>query len=247
MKNIKLVVSYDGSSFNGWQSQGNTKNTIQEVFEVTLNKVLGETVEIIGSGRTDTGVHALGQVLNFKMYNNDDMDIELLKEVLNKQLPNSICIREISAENERFHSRYNVKRKIYKYRILTSKNSDPFKRKYTYHFTAKLDVKKMKEASEFLLGEHDFSAFTTAKKTKKSNVRTIYKIEINQGNEEIELKFTGSGFLYNMVRILTGTLIEVGIGKINANDIVSILESKDRTNAGVTVPPQGLYLVEAIY
>ena len=245
MRNIKLVIEYDGKEFNGWQKQPNKLN-IQGEIERAIKQITGEEVDLTASGRTDAGVHALGQVANFKT--NSNIPIEKIPIALNSNLKKSIVIKSAEEVEERFHSRLNCKRKTYRYIINNSKYGTAIYRNLETHIPMKLDIQKMQEAVKYFEGEHDFKAFKASGTSSKSSVRTIYKTEvIDAGNERIYIELTGNGFLYNMVRIIAGTLVEVGLGKIEPNEIKTIIESKKRENAGKTLPPQGLYLVNVEY
>ena len=245
MRNIKLVIEYDGKDFNGWQKQP-TKLNIQGEIEKAIQRITGEEVDLTASGRTDAGVHALGQVANFKT--NSNIPIEKIPIALNSNLKKSIVIKSAEEVEERFHSRLNCKRKTYRYIINNSKYGTAIYRNLETHIPMKLDIQKMQEAVKYFEGEHDFKAFKASGTSSKSSVRTIYKAEvIDAGNERIYIELTGNGFLYNMVRIISGTLVEVGLGKIQPNEIQTIIQSKKRENAGKTLPPQGLYLVKVEY
>ena len=241
-----MTVAYDGTRYNGWQIQRSTDNTIQGKLSAVLSKMSGSMVEVHGSGRTDAGVHARGQVASFEI-NGNYTDNEIL-EYLNRYLPDDIAVLTVEKADSRFHARLSCRQKTYRYRIHTSIVPDVFNRKYVYTYLDKpLDVSKMRKAAAQLIGEHDFKAFCGNPHFKKSSVRTIFSIDINNDNNGITLDFTGDGFLQNMVRILTGTLIEIGNGNIPADAITGILESKDRQRAGFTAPPQGLTLMGAEY
>ncbi len=244
MRNIKLTIEYDGKCYNGWQKQPNKLN-IQGEIERAIYNITKEEVDLIGSGRTDAGVHALGQVANFKT--NSQISIEKLPLAINSQLKNSIVIKEAEEVDERFHSRYNAKRKTYRYIINNSKCGTAIYRNLEYSYPFKLDAEKMKQASKYFEGEHDFKAFKSSGTSSKNSVRTIYKAIVKQEGEKIIIELTGNGFLYNMVRIISGTLLDVGLGKIRAEEIPEIIESKDRQRAGKTLPAHGLYLVEVKY
>lgn len=244
MRNIKLTIEYDGKDFNGWQKQPNKLN-IQGEIERAIYNITKEEVDLIGSGRTDAGVHALGQVANFKT--NSQISIEKLPLAINSQLKNSIVIKEAEEVNERFHSRYNAKRKTYRYIINNSKCGTAIYRNLEYSYPFKLDAEKMKQASKYFEGEHDFKAFKSSGTSSKNSVRTIYKAIVKQEGEKIIIELTGNGFLYNMVRIIAGTLLDVGLGKIQPEEIPEMIESKDRQRAGKTLPAHGLYLVEVKY
>jgi tRNA pseudouridine38-40 synthase len=244
MRNIKLTIEYDGKDFNGWQKQPNKLN-IQGEIERAIYNITKEEVDLIGSGRTDAGVHALGQVANFKT--NSEISIEKLPLAINSQLKNSIVIKEAEEVDERFHSRYNAKHKTYRYIINNSKCGTAIYRNLEYSYPFKLDAEKMKQASKYFEGEHDFKAFKSSGTSSKNSVRTIYKAIVKQEGEKIIIELTGNGFLYNMVRIISGTLLDVGLGKIRPEEIPEIIESKDRQRAGKTLPAHGLYLVEVKY
>ena len=228
----------------GWQKQPNKLN-IQGEIETVIENITKEKVDLIASGRTDAGVHALGQVANFKT--NSNIPIEKIAIAINSQLKNSIRIKNAEEVPERFHSRYNCKRKTYRYIIDNSKYGSSIYRNLTYHMPIKLNVNEMKKAIKYFEGEHDFKAFKSSGTSSKSSVRTIYKAEIRQKDENIIIELTGNGFLYNMVRIISGTLVDVGLGKIKADDIIKIIEDQDRKKAGKTLPPQGLFLVKVEY
>ena len=245
MYNYKIILEYEGTRYNGWQRQGNTPNTIQEILEKTIGQIVGEKVEVNGSGRTDAGVHASGQVANFKTTKGFSTDF--LIDSINIALPSDIRIIKCEAVNERFHSRLNAREKTYIYNIDTSKKPNVFTRRTIQHYPYNLDIDKMKRATTHLIGEKDFKAYTSNKRTKKSTVRTIYSIEIVEKGSEISIIYKGNGFLYNMVRILTGTLLEVGTGKIKPEEIDNITNSRDRAKAGPTVSPRGLVLFEVGY
>ena len=245
MRNIKLTIEYDGKDYNGWQKQPNKLN-IQGEIERAIKNITGEEVELYASGRTDAGVHALGQVANFKIESNN-IPIEKMAIAINSQVKKSIRIIKAEEVEENFHSRYNCKQKTYRYVINNSSYGSAIYRGLEYHMPVKLDIEKMKEAIKYFEGEHDFKAFKSSGTSSKSSVRTIYKASILQERDHIGIELTGNGFLYNMVRIIAGTLVDVGLGKINPKDIPEIINSKDRTRAGKTLPPQGLYLVEVKY
>ena len=245
MRNIKLTIEYDGKEFNGWQKQPNKLN-IQGEIEKAIKQITGEEVDLTASGRTDAGVHALGQVANFKT--NSELPIEKFPIALNANIKKSIVIKSAEEIEERFHSRLTCKRKTYRYVINNSKYGTAIYRNLETHIPMKLDIQKMQQAVKYFEGEHDFKAFKASGTSSKSSVRTIYKAEvIDAGNERIYIELTGNGFLYNMVRIIAGTLVDVGLGKIEPEDIKEIIKSQKRENAGKTLPPQGLYLVEVEY
>ena len=244
MRNIKLTIEYDGKDFKGWQKQPNKPN-IQGEIERAIYNITKEEVDLIGSGRTDAGVHALGQVANFKT--NSNILIEKLALAINSQLKNSIIIKKAEEVDERFHSRYNAKHKTYRYIINNSPCGTAIYRNLEYCFPIKLDVSKMQEAAKYFEGEHDFKAFKSSGTSAKNSVRTIYNASVKQEGEKIIIELTGNGFLYNMVRIISGTLLDVGLQKIKPEEIKNIIEEKDRQKAGKTLPAHGLYLVEVKY
>lgn len=245
MRNIKLTIEYDGKDFNGWQKQPNKLN-IQGTIEQAIKMITGEDVELNASGRTDAGVHAFGQVANFKT--NSQIPIDKFAIAINSRLKKSIVIKKAEEVDERFHSRLNCKRKTYRYVINNSEFSSAIYRNLETHIPQKLDVDKMKMAAKYFEGEHDFKAFKASGTSSKSSIRTIYKAEVfEMPNNRIYIELTGNGFLYNMVRIIAGTLVDVGIGKIKPEDIKKIIESKDRSLAGKTLQPNGLYLVSVKY
>lgn len=244
MRNIKLTIEYDGKDFNGWQKQPNKLN-IQGEIERAIGQITGEEIELIGSGRTDAGVHSLGQVANFKT--NSEIPIEKLALAINSKLKKSIVIKKAEEVEERFHSRYSVHSKKYRYIINNSPTGTAVYRELEYQFPIKLDVEKMKKAAKYFEGEHDFAGFKASGTSSKNSVRKIFKAEVFEKDERVYIELTGSGFLYNMVRIIAGTLLDVGIGKIEPEEIPDIINSKDRKRAGRTLPAVGLYLVEVNY
>ncbi|MCQ2492321.1 MAG: tRNA pseudouridine(38-40) synthase TruA [Lachnospiraceae bacterium] len=245
MRNIRLKIIYDGTRYQGWQRQKATGNTIQGKIEDVLSKMTGEDIEINGSGRTDAGVHANGQVANFKT--NCLMPVEEIHAYLNEYLPLDIGITEVKEVSPRFHSRLNVTGKRYIYRVWNSENHNVFERKYLYPFVGKLDFDAMNEAAEILKGTHDFQSFCGKKVKKKSTVRTIKVLNIERIGEEIRFTFEGDGFLFHMVRILVGTLLEIGTGEMTVEELPGILESKVRAEAGRTAPACGLILDRVYY
>ena len=245
MRNIKILIAYDGTRYNGWQRQDNTENTIQGKIEQLLSRMTGEEIEIHGSGRTDGGVHAKGQIANF--HTNTTMTTEEILQYMNEYLPMDIAVLDVRDASERFHSRLNVKRKTYCYHIWNSEVPNVFERKYSYQITEKLDIYAMREAASYLLGTHDFKSFCARKKMKKSTVRMIESIDFRKEGDMLFITYKGNGFLYNMVRILTGTLIEVGRGERKPEEMKMILESLNRDKAGFTAPAQGLFLEKVDY
>ena len=244
MRNIKLIIEYDGKSFNGWQKQPNKLN-IQGEIEKAIGEITGEKIDLIASGRTDAGVHSLGQVANFKT--NSAIDIEKIPYAINSKLKKSIVIKSAEEVPEKFHSRYSVHSKTYRYTINNSKFGTALYRDMEYHFPIELDEEKMQEAAKFFEGQHDFKAFKASGTSSKSSVRTIYKAKVERKQDRVIIELTGNGFLYNMVRIIAGTLIDVGIGKIKPETIKEIIEKKERKNAGKTLPARGLCLLKVDY
>jgi len=228
----------------GWQKQPDKLN-IQGTIENAIKAITGEEVELNASGRTDAGVHAYAQVANFKT--NSNLPIEKFPLAINSKLKKSIIIKSAEEVEERFHSRLSCKRKTYRYVINNSKTGTAIYRNLEYHVSTKLDIQKMQEAVKYFEGEHDFKAFKASGTSSKSSVRTIYDAKIYQTGEKINIELTGSGFLYNMVRIISGTLVEVGLGKIAPEQIPQIIEDKKRENAGKTLPAHGLYLLNVEY
>lgn len=245
MRNIKMTIKYDGSRYKGFQRLKDNDMTIQGKIEDVLSKMTNEHIEIIGSGRTDMGVHARGQVANFKT--NSELSLKKMQDYLYNYLPEDIVIIELEEVEERFHSRYNVKSKTYLYKIDNNKYHDPFTRRYTTHIEKKLNIDLMREASEYLVGEHDFTSFASSKSKKKSNVRKIHSIVINENNNMIDIYVQGNGFLYNMVRIIAGALIDVGSKRKTPQDIKTMLENKDRSKSSDTAPAKGLCLYKVTY
>lgn len=245
MRNFRIVLQYEGTKYQGWQKQESTGNTIQGKVESILTKMAGTEVEVHGAGRTDAGVHAKGQVAHFKL-DTDKSETEIM-QYINKYLPEDIAVVSIKEAAERFHARLNATGKIYQYRIINSEIPHVFDRRYAHVVEKSLDVDKMKEASNVLVGSHDFKAFTSTKKGKKSTVRCIEKIDIEKKGDEITLTFKGDGFLYHMVRILSGTLIEVGLLERSVGSVQEALDSLDRKNAGFLAPAKGLTLLEVFY
>ena len=243
MRNLRLDICYDGTRYKGWQRLPGTENTIQGKLERCLSKILGEPIEITGSGRTDAGVHALGQVANFHCESPMTPDEILIQ--LRRHLPEDIGIYSCKEVSPRFHARLNAKEKTYLYRIWNSDKPCVFQRKYVTILPEKLDKKAMQAAAEYFCGEHDFSAFCGNPKFKKSTVRFVRSVEISEA-EEIQIRFTGNGFIHNQVRIMVGTLIEVGRGERLPESIPALFGGK-RADAGFLAPAQGLCLLEVTY
>ena len=237
MRNLRLDICYDGTRYKGWQRLAGEDNTIQGKLEQTLSRILGETVEVSGSGRTDAGAHALGQVANFHCHSAMSSG-EILSQ-LRRYLPEDIGIYSCQEVPDRFHARLNAKSKTYRYRVWNSDSPCVFNRKYVYIRPEELDVDAMRRAAAHFLGEHDFSAFCANRNFKKSTMRRIDSFTIERTGEEIHFTVTGNGFLYNMVRIMVGTLLEVGMRERNG-DSIPLLFGEKREKAGVLVPAQGL-------
>lgn len=245
MKNYAMTVQYDGTRYNGWQRQGNTPNTIQGKLEDILGKLCGHRVEIHGSGRTDKGAHALGQTASFRIETGLD-DTELAR-YMNNYLPEDIAVVALAEADERFHSRLCAMSKTYIYRIWNSSVPNVFERKYMYTVPEEIDLDKMNRAAECFSGTHDFRPFSSVKGHKKSTVRTIYYIGAERLGNEIRITVKGNGFLYNMVRIISGTLLEVGLGMRNPESVADVFERADRSAAGATLPAKGLTLLKVDY
>ncbi|MEA4827695.1 MAG: tRNA pseudouridine(38-40) synthase TruA [Clostridium sp.] len=243
-KNIKITIEYDGTNYAGWQKQKNAI-TIQQKVEEAIAEVTGNHIEVIGCSRTDAGVHAKGFVGNF--ITDSTIPPEKFKYAINNKLPDDIVILKSEEVPLSFHSRYCSKGKTYVYTILNRNERPVINKNYVYQVSNLLDLDLMTEGSKHFLGKHYFDSFRKSGSSVKSTERTIYSIDIKKEGEYITIKVTGDGFLYNMVRIMVGTLIEVGIGKIPPTDISNIIRAKDRARAGKSVPPQGLCLHKVFY
>ena len=243
--NYKLTIQYDGSRYDGWQRQGNTDNTLQGRLESVLSRLAGEPVELHGAGRTDAGVHAEGQVASVRLPGNRPS--QEIESYVNQYLPEDIAVTAVEEADDRFHARLSAKGKVYRYSIRMGDTPDVFRRKYQYRVEGPLDVDEMRRAAELLCGTHDYRSFCSNKRYKKSTVRTVHAIDMAVEGANLDITFRGDGFLYNMVRILTGTLLEVGLGERMAEDMPAVLAALDRTAAGKTAPAQGLCLVSVEY
>lgn len=243
--NYRMLLQYDGTRYDGWQRQGNTEKTIQGKLEQVLSRMTGEAVEVIGSGRTDAGVHARGQTANFHL--KEARPSKELLSGLNAWLPADIRVLLLAEAGERFHSRFTAVSKWYRYQIWLGDKADVFRRSYFYSLPAPLDTGRMEQAARYLEGTRDFKSFCANKRMKKSTVRRIDSIGLLQNGEELYIDYRGNGFLQQMVRILTGTLIEVGQGKRRPEEMEAVLGAGDRQAAGFTAPPQGLFLMEVNY
>lgn len=244
-QNYKFIISYDGSRYYGWEHQPNTDLTIQGKLENVLSLMLGEEVEILGAGRTDAGVHAKAMVAHAKF--ETDKTPDEICEYMNHYLPEDICIQEVKVASDRFHSRYNAIGKTYCYTCYVGDRKPVFNRKYCYPVERPLDLDKMRRAADYLMGTHDFASFCSNPKMKKSTVRKVDMIDISQSGSYLNLTFHGSGFLQHMVRILTGTLLEVGYGDRDPESIPDLIEAKKRALAGFTAPAKGLCLIRVDY
>lgn len=244
MRTYKMTIVYDGTRYQGWQRQKTTGCTIQGIVEEAVNKIAGYPVEIDGSGRTDGGVHAKGQTASLTL--SGKVDEEQFRKGMNELLPEDIRVKEMLLMKNGYHARLNAKGKRYEYFIDTREKPDVFARKYCYHFPYELNVAAMEEAAGYLIGKHDFAGFTD-KKDEKSTIRTIYDIIIEKQGSKIRIEYYGTGFLYHMVRILTGTLLDVGTGQKKPEEVLTILEEKKREYAGFLAPAMGLFLKEVYY
>ncbi len=244
MRNLRLDICYDGTKYRGWQRLPGCDNTIQGKLEQTLSRLLGEPIEVTGSGRTDAGTHAMVQVVNFHC--NSTMTYEEILSGLRTYLPEDIGIYACKNVSERFHARLNAKTKTYCYRLWNSQSPCVFDRKYVYIYRESLNIDAMRQAAGFYIGTHDFSAFCGNKKMKKSTVRTIHSFSIDNVDDELRFTVTGNGFLQHMVRIMVGTLLEVGCGT-RAPESIPELFGAERANAGPAVPASGLCLMEVTY
>lgn len=244
MKRIKLTVAYDGTNYCGWQIQPNGI-TIEEVLNKSLSRLAGEDIRIIGASRTDSGVHARGNVAVFDT--ETSIPAERIAYALNQKLPEDIVIVRSEEVALDWHPRYCDCTKTYEYHIYNADVPDPTRRLTTYFVSYRLDIEKMREAAGYLVGEHDFASFCNIRTNVESTVRTIYELQVIKNEEDVTIRIRGNGFLYNMVRIIVGTLLRVGRGFYTPEQVKDILEAKDRQAAGVTAPPQGLMLVGIEY
>ncbi|MEG0012922.1 MAG: tRNA pseudouridine(38-40) synthase TruA [Cellulosilyticaceae bacterium] len=244
MRRLKFLMAYDGTNYHGFARQPNAI-TVQQVIEDAIYSLTKQKVEVIGSGRTDTGVHAKGQCCIIDI--ETSIPTERFGKALNGRLPKDIVIRDVEDVSTDFHPRYAVKKKTYRYQLLTSRQNDPFVSNYVYFYPYHLNIDFMREAAEAIIGTHDFKCFCSAGTSVQTTVRTIYSLEIRQIDDMIQIDICGNGFLYNMVRIIVGTLIQVGIGKIYPSKMAKIIESADRNLAGPTAPPTGLTMLDIKY
>lgn len=245
LRNFRILLSFDGTRYRGWQRLRDDENTIQAKLESVVTRMIGTQTEVVGSGRTDAGVHATGQVANFRA--DTAMTPAEILAYLRRYLPEDIGVLSVEEAPVRFHSRLNAVKKTYTYRIWNSDSPCVFERRYVWRMAEPLDLAAMREAAALLTGTHDFRAFCANKHFKRSAVRTVGTISIARHGDELRLQFTGDGFLYHMVRILVGTLVEVGEGKRTAASVADVLASRDREQAGFTAPACGLCLTEVCY
>ena len=241
---VKLTIEYDGTDYCGWQIQPNG-TSVQQVIIDAIKKVTGETVKLIGSGRTDAGVHARAMVAN--CYLETELQPDEIRDYMNRYLPDDICVDEVKLAADRFHARYRAVGKLYTYTCYVGDTKPVFNRKYVTVLDYQPDLAAMQRAAEYLTGEHDYKSFCSNPQMKKSTVRIVDSIEIVRRKDLLYFNYHGTGFLQNMVRILTGTLLEVGQGKRTPESVKAALEAKDRTQAGYTAPPQGLCLMRVDY
>ncbi len=244
LKFFKLLIEYDGTNYHGWQIQP-IDSSIQDEIQKILKIITRQNITIAASGRTDAGVHATGQVAHFEC--ETSIPPEKFHDALNKMLPKDIVIRECTYTKPGFHARYSVIKKTYNYRILNSKVPVAINRYFIWHIIKPLDIGSMQKAADFLIGEKDFKAFEGVGSPRKSSIRTIYTAKLTKENEVITFIVTGSGFLKFMVRNIVGTLVDVGLGKLTPDEFNKVLTSRDRDNAGITAPPQGLFLKHVEY
>lgn len=244
MKRIRLIVAYDGTNYRGWQVQPNGM-TIEEVLNRKLSQLLSEDIKVIGASRTDSGVHSLGNVAVFDT--NTRMPADKIAFALNQRLPEDIVVQGSCAVAQDWHPRYQKSVKTYEYRILNRTFRMPSRRLDTYFYHYPLDVEKMQRAAEYLVGEHDFKSFCAVGAQVKTTVRTVYACDVTKENEIITIRVTGNGFLYNMVRIIAGTLIRVGGGDLDPEEMPGILSALDRNAAGPTAPAHGLTMIGIVY
>lgn len=244
MQTILMTLAYDGGQYHGWQRQTHSKS-VQEVVERALSKVYRQNIHIEASGRTDAGVHAYGQTATFEV--DSTFPIENLKLVVNRILPQDIFITQAIQVPDGFHARYHAVGKTYEYHMIRSEIRDPFRHRYAHQVTKPLNVEKIREAMPYFLGTHDFKTFMASGSQIQDTVRTVYDFDLTVEGDELKFKITGDGFLYNMVRIIIGTLIHVGLGKVNPSAIPDIIHSGDRNRAKYTAPACGLYLSRVYY
>lgn len=244
-QNYKLLIAYDGSRYYGWEHQPSTEMTIQGKLEKVASLMVQEPVEVLGAGRTDAGVHARGMAAHMRL--ETELSAEEIRDYMNRYLPDDICILEVRKAGDRFHSRYNALGKTYCYTCYTGPIKPVFDRKYVYVLEETPDIERMRQAAAYLIGTHDYASFCSNPRMKKSTVRKVDRIEIEQSGPYIRFTYHGTGFLQHMVRILTGTLLEVGFGNRDPESIPELIEAKKRAMAGFTAPAQGLCLIKVDY
>jgi tRNA pseudouridine38-40 synthase len=244
MRNIKLIIEFDGSNFYGWQRQPKGR-TVQKVIETAISKATGENIMINGSSRTDAGVHAREMVANF--FTNSTIPGNKFREAINSRLPEDVSIIKSEEIDEEFHARYSSKGKTYSYTIVNRYERLSLGHQYLYHYKYKLDINAMKNACKYFIGSHDFRAFMSPGSSIKTTVRNVQELYIEQSEEKIKIFITADGFLYNMVRIIVGTLLKVGNGKLEAEMVEDIIKEGNRKKAGMCVPPNGLILEKVFY
>lgn len=245
-RNIKLVIAYNGAAYHGWQRQADGIDTVQQRVEEAAAGIVGHPVSVSGAGRTDAGVHAAGQVANFRT-TNLSIPLRGLRRAMNSTLPRDIAIRSAEAIADDFHASRSAVAKTYRYRIYVAPHRPVELCSQVWHYWKSPDAERMRAAAEKLVGEHDFRGLATSAETRENTVRTIYRCEVAQADSEIIVSVTGSGFLYNMVRNIVGTLVEIGRGRWEPERIDKVLTSRDRSDAGPTAPPDGLYLMSVEY
>lgn len=245
VRNIKMVIAYDGTNYHGFQRQKNALS-IQEVLEETMSPIFGHPIKVIASGRTDTGVHAHGQAVNFET--TAKIPIEKVPIAINSRLPRDIAVLSAEEVSADFHARFSAEEKTYAYQLLISDCPDPFAAAYVWQVKKTLQLDVMRQALSIIVGTHDFSSFEASGSAVRDPVRTIYEATLTEdGDHRVTIRFRGNGFLYHMVRNLVGTLVDVGLGRTSLKDFSAILEARDRRKAGVTAPPQGLFLENVRY
>lgn len=244
-RTIRLLVQYDGTRYLGWQRLGGEPRTIQGRLEAVLSRMSGEAVQVVGAGRTDAGVHALGQVASFRAAS--PLPAQDILEYCNRYLPEDITVRAADEADPRFHARYRASGKRYEYRIDNQPVPDVFRRRYAWHVPDSLDLEAMRRAASPLVGEHDFRSFTALKSRSKSTVRHLRSLRVESGQGLVRLHLEADGFLYNMARVIVGTLVEAGLGRMAPERVAEILAARDRSLAGPTAPAHGLFLAEVLY
>ncbi|MCM8790891.1 MAG: tRNA pseudouridine(38-40) synthase TruA [Candidatus Omnitrophica bacterium] len=245
MRNIKLTIRYDGTSYSGWQFQKNSSRTIQAVIERAIKKITGEKSHLTGSGRTDAGVHAMAQVANFRT--RSSIPLKNIHMALNSLLPEDIVIYRVEEAKAGFDAQRDAKSKIYRYTIMNADFMDPFLRLYAAKIFYTMDIGRMRQAAKWLIGRHDFRAFQATDGAEKNSVRTVRKIDIKKEGDLIYINIEADGFLYNMARNIVGTLVEVGRGKFSVESVKDILRARDRRRCGPTMPAKGLCLIKVKY